>query len=295
MVFFHSDLDGIVSYLVLCWSLGKKLDYIPTTPRTLQADWEKWSEKKQTTENLYFLDLDVTKIGPLIDKKHTFIVDHHKTNTYCYKHAKSIVKNESSCAKLLYNILFKKSDNSLTSAQKTLIALADDLDSYTLAHPLSTDLNIVFHNTRNKITSFIEDYYIGFKPFDMFKSNIIKLYKKHQQEYIKKIEPYFGKIEIEGEPTLVGAVFCDQYVSECCDHIFQKYNTDIAIAVMLKQNRIAVRRNLNNNKIDVSRFVQRIVNGGGHEQAAGGPITEDFIEFTKMLKPISAILNTKND
>jgi oligoribonuclease NrnB/cAMP/cGMP phosphodiesterase (DHH superfamily) len=61
---------------------------------------------------------------------------------------------------------------------------------------------------------------------------------------------------------------------------------DVAIAVLLDQKRIAVRRNSNNTSVDVSKFVQRIASGGGHAAAAGGNITEEFMEFTKMLKPV---------
>ena len=61
---------------------------------------------------------------------------------------------------------------------------------------------------------------------------------------------------------------------------------DVSIAVLLEQKRIAVRRHPNNDKIDVSKFVQRIASGGGHESAAGGNLTEEFVEFTRMLKPL---------
>ena len=53
---------------------------------------------------------------------------------------------------------------------------------------------------------------------------------------------------------------------------------------MVEQKRIAVRRSNTNDKIDVSKFVQRIASGGGHESAAGGNLTDEFIEFTKLLR-----------
>lgn len=284
IVFFHADLDGIVSYLTLCWVVNKKLPYVATTPMKLVEDWNKYKTANPNSTNvLYFLDLDVSKIGQQIDEKNTVIVDHHKTNLYAFKKATTVIYNETSCAKMMHKT-FKNSN--LTNEQKTLIALADDWDSNTKATPLSENLNIVYHSMTNKVKSFIEDYYEGFKPFDTFKKNTITLYKKHRDEYLKTLNPFVGEIEVEQIPAKICAVFCNQYVSECCEYLFKKHNCDVAIAVLLEQKKIAVRRHPNNNKIDISKFVQRIANGGGHEAAAGGNLTEEFMEFTKLLKPL---------
>jgi oligoribonuclease NrnB/cAMP/cGMP phosphodiesterase (DHH superfamily) len=283
-IFFHGDLDGIVSYLLFCWLLGKKIDYVPTTPKTLETDYENWLTKNPN-KKAYFLDLDVTKIASQIDKEGTIIFDHHKTNIYKFEKAKAKVVEESSCAKLIYDCLFKGKVE-LEPNKKLLVALANDWDSYKKQNPLSEELNIIFHNTRNKYSSFIEDYYKGFQPFDKFKKNTITLYKKHCAEYIDTLEPYFGTFNFEGTDAKVSAVFCDKYVAECCDFLFEKYDVDVAIAVMVDKERIAVRRNSKNTTIDVSKFVQRIASGGGHEAAAGGTLTEEFINFTKLLKPI---------
>ncbi len=288
IVFFHKDLDGIVSYLVLCWAANKRLNYVATTPGKLVEDWQKWKEATNKASSVYFLDLDVTKIGSEIDNANTTIIDHHKTNLFPFKQATAIIYNETSCAKIMHKLFFKDKNNSLNNSQKMLVALADDWDSNTKATPLSENLNIVYHSLTNKVSSFIDDYYSGFVPFDKFKTNIIALYKKHRKEYIDNLKPFTGEIEIEGTPSTVCAVFCDKYVGECCDYLLQTHNADVAIAVLLNQKRIAVRRHPNNTTTDISKFVQRIANGGGHEAAAGGNLTEEFMEFTKLLKPIES-------
>lgn len=282
----HTDLDGVCSYLVLCWLYGKKLDVIGTTPMKLEQDYDKFIQSNKQYDKLYFLDLDVSKIGEKIDSKNTIILDHHKTNIYPFKNAIVRIYNETSCAKLIYDTFFKNTEKKLSSAQKTLIALADDWDSNKRETPLSEGLNIVYHSMSNKFNSFVEDYYKGFEPFDKFKQNTILLYKKHRKEYLDKLHPFIGDIEFQGIPTKVGAVFCDKFVQECCDYLLFKCNVDVSIAVLIDQKRIAVRRHPSNNKIDVSKFVQRIASGGGHEAAAGGNLTEEFIEFTKLLKPV---------
>lgn len=282
----HNDLDGVVSYIVLCWLYGRKLDVLSTTPAKLEQDYDKLAATK-TWDRIYFLDLDVSKIGDKIDKPGTVILDHHKTNLYQFKTGIARIYNETSCAKLIYDTFFKDTGKTLTSAQKTLIALADDWDSNTKSTPLSESLNIVYHSMSDKFNSFVEDYYNGFVPFDKFKQNTISLYKKHRAEYINQLNPFFGKIEFEGQKDVhVGAVFCEKYVQECCDWLLQgPQGCDVAIAVLLNQKRIAVRRNSLNTTIDVSKFVQRIAGGGGHAAAAGGNLTEEFMEFTKMLSP----------
>lgn len=285
----HSDLDGVVSYLVLCWLYDKKLDVVSTTPLKLEQDYERLVSSGKKWDKIFFLDLDVSKIGKLIDFENTVILDHHKTNIFSFKNAIVRIYNETSCAKLIYDTFFKSTSKQITAAQKTLIALADDWDSHTNSTPISENLNIVYHSLSNKFNSFVEDYYDGFKPFDKFKTNTIELYKKHRGEYIKELTPFFGNIDFDDQKNVrVGAVFCNKFVQESCDWLIGKFSVDVAIAVLVEQKRIAVRRN-NNNTIDVSKFVQRIAGGGGHESAAGGNLTEEFIEFTKMLSPIEVV------
>lgn len=287
-VIVHTDLDGVCSYLVLCWLYGKKLDVIGTTPMKLEQDYDKLVASGKTWDKLYFLDLDVSKIGEKVDQNTTVVLDHHKTNVYQFKNAIARIYNETSCAKLIYDTFFKDTSKRISNAQKTLIALADDWDSNTKATPLSESLNIVYHSMSDKFNSFVEDYYDGFKQFDKFKENTILLYKKHRKEYIDTLNPFFGNIEFEGQKNIkVGAVFCNKFVQECCDWLFRRFEVDVAIAVLIDQKRIAVRRSSNNTTVDVSKFVQRIASGGGHEAAAGGNLTDEFIEFTKMLKPLN--------
>jgi oligoribonuclease NrnB/cAMP/cGMP phosphodiesterase (DHH superfamily) len=282
----HTDLDGVVSYLVLCWLYGRRLPVTGTTPMKLEKDCASLLSSNTNLDKLYFLDLDVSKIGEQIDNKNVVILDHHKTNLYQFKNAVARIYNETSCAKLIHDTFFKQTNKTLTNSQKTLIALADDWDSNTKATPISEELNIVYHAMSNKFNSFVEDYYDGFKPFDKFKQNTIALYKKHRKEYLDTLTPFFGNIEFESIKDIkVGAVFCNKFVQECCDWLFGKFHVDVAIAVLIEQKRIAVRRNANNTTVDVSKFVQRIASGGGHEAAAGGNLTEEFVEFTKMLKP----------
>lgn len=287
VVFFYATLDGIVSYLVLCWLYNRKLPYVATTPAKLEQDFDKWSQKQESVDRVYFLALDVSKIGEMIDHKSSVILHNHKTIIYPFTEAICRQYEETSCAKLVYDTFFKNTQKIVSNSQKTLVALCDDFTSYKNATPLSQGLNIVYHSMQNKVQSFIEDYYKGFEQFDKFKQNTIELYKKHRNSYLQELQPFVGVVNFEEVQNVkVGAIFCEKYVQECCDYLFEKFQVDVAIAVMLEQKRVAVRRNFLNEKVDVSKFVQRICEGGGHKAAAGGSLTEEFMEFTKILKPI---------
>jgi len=69
IVMTHSDIDGLVSYLVLCWALGKKLSYAVSTPMKLEEDVNKLLARADESTPLYFLHLDVSKVGDKIDRK----------------------------------------------------------------------------------------------------------------------------------------------------------------------------------------------------------------------------------
>jgi oligoribonuclease NrnB/cAMP/cGMP phosphodiesterase (DHH superfamily) len=284
---FHGDLDGIVSYLVLCWFYNYKIPFLATTPSKLETDFNNSFQVIKDYEKVYFLGLDVTKIGSYIDSKQTVIFDNVKNQTlFSFQNAFVRIYNETSCAKLVYDSLFKTTNKTITNNQKTLIALADDWSSQSNRTPLSRGLNIIYHSLTNKFNSFIEDYFEGFVPFDKFKENTITLYKKHCNLHLNNLKYFSGIVTFEEKPIKVVAVFSDKYIEECCEFIFNLHNPELAIVVMLEQKRIAVRRNKHVDNIDVRQFVQKIASGGGSEHAAGGYLTEEFQEFTKLLSEV---------
>ena len=61
---------------------------------------------------------------------------------------------------------------------------------------------------------------------------------------------------------------------------------DVAIIVNPNSGRVSFRRRAESKNVDVSRIAAKLVDGGGHEYAAGGQVTDKFMDFTKLLKPI---------
>ena len=287
IIFTHKDLDGVVSYITLGWILNYKPKIYSTTPNTMLENLKGWlmNNKFEDYRKVFFLDLDTSVLGDLIDKENVVIIDHHATNTFEYKKAKTLIKSYTSCAKLLQDTMGK--DKSFTNAQKVLIALADDYDCAAKKTPVSYDLNIVFHGTNKKIESFIENYWEGFKPFDKFQQNMINLYKSSRDEYINQDRAIFGGVmKIKDSEYKVVSTVSNDYVQEMADHLIDKYQADVVFVVITRSGKVTLRKK-KDCELDLSKLAEKLCDGGGHSAASGGSLTEAFQLFTKTLRLIN--------
>ena len=167
-----------------------------------------------------------------------------------------------------------------------MIGLADDFDAHTKKTPLSNDLNIVFHNTNNKVDSFIVNFRQGFKNFDKFQKNIIDFYKKDRDAYLNEDRTvYRGKLTIKGVDYKVISVIGKEYIQEMSDYLLEKYDVDIVFIVVLDYDKVCVRKK-DSCPVDLSKLAEKLLDGGGHPAASGGRMSEAFVSFTKTLKPI---------
>jgi len=287
IIFTHKDLDGVASYLTLSWILGYKPSIYPTTPATMRENVSGWlkNNKFEDYRKVFFLDLDTSDLGEIIDVENVVIIDHHATNTFEYKKAKTKIENYTSCAKLLKDTLGKEFQ--FTDAQKILIMLADDYDSASKKTPLSYELNVVFHGTNDKINSFIENYSKGFKPFDKFQKNMINLYINTKDEFLNtKREVYSGLLETKEEKYKVVSAISNDYIQELSEHLLNKYESDIVFIIMPRGGKVSMRKK-DGCKLDLSKLAEKLCDGGGHACASGGSATtEAFKTFSKTLNLI---------
>jgi len=291
-VFTHFDVDGAVSYLLIKWFFPNvNISYSTSCTMRFREDWNNWTLNNNIKDydKIFILDLDICDCADLIDHENVLVIDHHKSHNNVYKKAKGIIKEYSSAAKLCYKLLNKlHPDVNITDAQKKLILLTDDYDSYTLQLPDSQKLNIVFNGYNKKFESFIKNFARGFFTFNLEQQNMIKLHTQKIESIKNNIEVYGEYINIEGKKRKVVASFVNQSggINEIADYLKDKFNADIAMIVNLKQQSVSIRRSRKDDSLDVSNFAKKLVDGGGHEYAAGGKITEAFLEFTKLLKQI---------
>jgi nanoRNase/pAp phosphatase (c-di-AMP/oligoRNAs hydrolase) len=284
-VFMHRDLDGVISYLALCWCFGTTLPYVAVQNATkLKQEYETWANTNSGWDKcskLVILDLDCTSVKDLIDQPEVTIIDHHE-QTLDLEHATVIVKPDyTSCCKLIYDT-FKTKLQTISKEQKMLIALGDDYDSGKWNYPQSYNLNVVYHNTYDKVKSFIFQFKDGFAPYDKFQTALINQHKKDCDDYIKQLKLYGCKVTIQDKPNVkVCGVFVEKFVEETLRFILEHTKCDVVVGIMLGYKRVCF-RSTEESGIDCSVLAKKLCDGGGHKQAAGGNLTENFQEFSKL-------------
>lgn len=287
-VWSHLDLDGVVSYLVVRWFYGFSVPVIFTTPLDFRNEFAAWSKENfDKYDRIYILDMDVTSSQDLVDFDKVCILDHHvASHTAQYKKAKAGVKVCTSAAKLAYMVFSKMSGANFTKAQRTLIAMADDYDSYSLQSPLSDDLNTLLFESQHKPFDFIEDFKDGFTGFNQIQRNIITLYKRKLKKILDEIQVYHQMLLVQGKTRNVVGAFATDCINEVARKLSEQYNGELVFVVNLKTNRVSWRRR-NDSDVDVSKLANILCEGGGREETAGGQLTQKFIEFTKTLVPVN--------
>jgi oligoribonuclease NrnB/cAMP/cGMP phosphodiesterase (DHH superfamily) len=288
--FVHHDLDGLVSLLAIKWFFPKSdIQYQSTTAMKFREDFLKWTLKNniESYDKIFILDLDVGEHVELIDKANFIIIDHHNTHVENspYDTAAVYIENTTSTAMLIYRTFTKQLKLVFTVPQKTLILLADDYDSYIHQIDQSKILNAVFWNTQNNFETLLNLYKNGFIPFTEQQLNIYNLHIKAVELTIKNLIFFENNsIKINDNFYHIIATFATKHINNIADYILDNYKPDIAIIVNTNTKHISFRRGTDTN-IDLGVFSQSIANGGGHPYAAGGIITDDFMTFTKKLKP----------
>ncbi|MBC8416790.1 DHH family phosphoesterase [bacterium] len=290
-VWCDADLDGASSYLILSWCYGKHLPVRSTTVKKFGADFTQWAKHTNTAQydKIFILDIDVANTGAIdqADLDNVVIIDHHRTHVAKrdeYKKASAIIKETSSCSKLVWQI-YTSITKDLPDEQRYMALLADDYDSYELKLPHSYDLNIVYWSLQgDRITKFYENYIKGFRSFTGYEKNIISLYKKKFEHIKKTTRPFKCFLHIKDKPVKFIAATADACINELADHLIKKYKSDVGVIINLNTQRFSLRKS-DSCDVDLSELINKIGSGGGHEYAAGGVIDDKFLTFSKLLIP----------
>jgi oligoribonuclease NrnB/cAMP/cGMP phosphodiesterase (DHH superfamily) len=178
----------------------------------------------------FILDLGLREeFLPELDLPHLTFIDHHKSSENFvdrFKKAKILYKEYSSNTLLTYK-LFKETIKA-TDAQKTLVAIIDDFDSYKLQLPYSYDLNIIFWSEyQNRFSDFIKDYYDGWKPFTEKQKKAIAFIKKEAQAEAAKVPIFKGEITIKGKKKVACAAMVERIVPQVMEILIKKHNPDL--------------------------------------------------------------------
>lgn len=292
IVFTDADLDGSMSYLLLKWCTGKELPYRVTTVTKFHDDFTAWTKKNkiQDYNKIIILDLDISQQSlELVDHPNVSIVDHHKThveNVEKYKHAKAIVQEYPSCAKLLYKLYKSKADEAMDANMKKLLMLVDDYDSWTHKYPQSKKLNYLFWNYQgDRLEKFLKDFQFGFKGFNDNQQRVIEFYERKLQKTIDNLAYHQATVSIQKQQVNCICTFCNSLISDIGNHLIDDKKADIGFVVNTDTNRVSVRKNTSCS-VDLGKLSKHLIDGGGHDQAAGGVCTDKFLQFSKLFKPL---------
>jgi len=295
-VFTDADLDGAVSYLTLCWFMGKKLSVTVTTEKNLKNDFETFLKNNNidSYKRVYILDVDISRAPELYDRSNITILDHHLGSincTYEFKNARTFIENEGSACKLLYKKLKEIYNKDLDQNKKLLVSIGHDYDSYTLKNrEVSVGLNILFWNLQgNRLEKFAEKYSEGFIPFTSDENKIILFYRNKIKKHLELTPVYSALVTLGKREVKICSVMTDFCINEFAQEIIELTKSEVGIVVNPKTQSVSFRRSKQSN-IDVSKLASRLCKGGGHEAAAGGLITPEFMEFTKLLNQTDRFL-----
>lgn len=283
-----ADLDGAGSSLALSWVFGRQLPVKVTTTKKFRNDFSSWYIQNQHTyKTIFICDIDVSQFIDIVDKPNIVIIDHHDShilNKHRYRYARALVKPYTSCTKLIIDTY--KNRLNLFKEQQLLVNLIDDYDSYTLSLPYSVDLNRLFWGfTGDRVGKLSSSFYNGFAGFTATHKNIINQYNKKLQHTLSELEVHIGEIPIAGSKRKIVSTIADFAINDIAKSIIDMYDADIGIVVNIQSNSVSFRRS-NKCKLSMADLAQKVAGGGGHAGAAGGAITETFMNFTKALHRI---------
>jgi oligoribonuclease NrnB/cAMP/cGMP phosphodiesterase (DHH superfamily) len=290
-VFTHHDLDGVCSLLLLTWIFPDKEITYTTCSNALNfvKEFTEWNKKHKIEDfdQIYILDLSINqKDIPLIDHKNVVFIDHHKTSVFlAFNKANFFIKKTTSCIMYIYKIF--KNIIKISDAQKHLIILVDDYDCYLNNFKNSKKLNKVFRELyKDNIRLFLDHFSNGFTNFTETHYAAISAAEQKYINLLKNLKYFKASLTLQEQQCTLISTFADTAIDEIAEYILTTINTaDIAVIVNIKNERVSFRRN-KHCTVDVSSLAQKLCEGGGHEAAAGGALTESFMQFSKLFVPI---------
>ena len=239
-----ADLDGVGSYLCLKYAYEKaSISYSVTTEKKFLTDISFFDFSKYDLVIISDLNLKKEEIK-LCDYKNVMVIDHHAEHSELlddYKNAKTIIKDYTSCTKLIFDNF--KLDQKLNKNQKLLVKLIDDYDSYTLSLPFSKPLNQVFWSyTGDRIVKFENDFKNGFFGFTQFHKNALKIIQNKIDRFFKEETIHTGNLKIGNKNYNIAGVMVSFSPNEIAENIIDKYKVDFVIMINIKGKSVYMRR-----------------------------------------------------
>lgn len=282
-----NDLDGAGSALLLNHIYKKSADTLfikETNDYDLIGYFKGWvSQYYDDYDRIFITDLYLPdELLEFVDREKIVIIDHHETHVnekHKYKKATTCIQVHTSCVKLIREKFSKKLQN-LPAELERLIDIVDDYDCYQLKYKESLKLNAVYHSlNKPRVDKFIERFSDGFKDFNAQEQNAIKLYFNKLKDQFDKTVYFSGSLK--GYKVI--SCCADFGINEIAHSALKRFNADIVFVVIPNTKSVSIRKNKNTCDISLAKLAELLCDGGGHAYAAGGKITDKFLNFTKTL------------
>ena len=293
-----NDLDGACSALLLkkiyesaykdCFIEIKEIN-----DSLFERDFEKWTiaqskiDLKETFNRIFIVDHHIPdSILNLVDQYNVRIIDHHKSHFDIkdrYKQAKAIIDIDTSSVAVIRRVYQIESATEtksfITPEFLDLLDAVNDYDCYKLKHKDSLSLNAIYGSYKTpRVNSFITNFENGLRPFTILEKNIIKLYFNKLKDQLQSSEYFKGNIK---NYSVIGC-FATHAINEVAHFTLKKYKTDIVIVINPNTKNVSFRRSRDSD-VKLNIIAEKLCDGGGHEAAAGGKITDTFLKFTTTL------------
>lgn len=289
-LFTDADIDGAGCVWILKKALEPecKVEYKVVTRSKFRKDFNSFIEQGNYKKysKIFICDLSVWGDIDIVDRKDVTIFDHHDDHikTHNYKNATCFIKNSPSTTELMYDVLCNEVE--MTKYQKLLVKIISDYDNYTLSIKYSKPLNYIFWNyTGNRVEKFLTDFKDGFKGFNRYHNNALKLIEKEYKDFMKNGEFFKGALKIgEKEYTCLGT-FCDINPNTIAEEAFKKFGGDIIFIINIKSKTVSFRRS-KECTLDLVKLSSAVADGGGHSAASGGKLTKQVMAIASKLYKI---------
>lgn len=275
---FNSDLDG-VGCAVLLGNIFKNFDYRSVFFGDFERQFDEWYEQNSDKYDKIFvvgMVLDQKLINKLDDYKIIFVSDApERLNVF---DSTLIHEETTSCCRLLYNRFKDKIE--FPKNIKKLVAYIDDYNSYTLKTEESKYLNAIFRKTsgKGKFKLLVNRFFHGYDGLTQAEQNVAESFFNEIQTEAEQLELYKGTFK--GFDVI--SFFTKKSANEMAAVVLDNYDTDAVIVVNLDTKFVSIRAK-KGGKGDAKMLAERLCDGGGTKESAGGNITEKFIEFTQEL------------
>lgn len=282
-----NDLDGACSALLLSHIYKKNTETLfikETNDYDLRGYLKGWiTQFYDEFDRIFITDLYIPdELLEFVDREKIVIIDHHETHVNeksKYKKATACIQVHTSCAKLIHEKFSKKLQD-IPKELERLVDIVDDYDCYQLKYKETLKLNAVYHSfNKPRVDKFIERFGAGFIDFNIHEQNAIKLYFNKLKDQLSRAEYFTGTLK----GYKVVSCCADFGINEVAHNALKRFNADIAFIVMPNTKSISIRKNKSGCDISLAKLAEILCDGGGHAYAAGGKITDKFLNFTKTL------------